>query len=79
MKKERKVIEVLDGRCAGIDVHKKNMVVCLITLDFRDVRTFGTMIADLEEMVVWPVANAIPMSPWKVPAYFGKCFSDPEK
>jgi transposase len=53
MKKERKVIEVVHERCAGIDVHKQSIVVCLITPELREVRTFGTMTNDLEKMVNW--------------------------
>jgi transposase len=52
-KKERKVIEVVYERCAGVDVHKKSIVVCVITPELRDVRTFGTMTDDLEEMANW--------------------------
>ena len=57
MKKGKNIIEVVHERCAGIDVHKKSIVVCLITTEHREVRTFGTMTDDLNEMVVWLVSN----------------------
>ena len=53
-------MDVLYERCAGIDVHKKMVVVCLITPDAtgaptKETRTYGTMTADLLEMVDWLV------------------------
>ena len=53
-------MDVLYERCASIDVHKKMVVVCLITPDAtgtptKETRTYGTMTADLLEMVDWLV------------------------
>ena len=46
-------MEVVHARCAGIDVHKRDVKVCLIWRDERgarqqEVRTFGTMTPDLQ-------------------------------
>ena len=51
-------MEVLYARCAGLDVHKKTVVACLLTPGPRGqatktVRTFGTMTADLLAMAEW--------------------------
>jgi transposase len=39
--------------CCGLDVHKKTVVACLVGREQTEVRTFGTMTADLLEMVAW--------------------------
>ena len=43
--------------CAGLDVHKKSVVVCCITPDAEgwreEIRTFGTMTADLLALADW--------------------------
>lgn len=51
-------MEVLYARCAGLDVHKKTVVACLLTPGTRGratktVRTFGTMTADLLTLAEW--------------------------
>ncbi len=53
-------MDVLYERCAGIGVHKKNVVVCLITpgaggVPMKETRTYGTMTADLLELLDWLV------------------------
>ena len=45
-------------RCAGLDVHKRNVVVCVITPDQQGQRhkqqeTFSTMMPDLARMRQW--------------------------
>ena len=45
-------MDTLCPRCAGIDVHKGNVVVCIRCCDrpgkaFEEVRTFSTMTSDL--------------------------------
>ena len=45
--------EVYYGRCAGIDVHKKRLVVCLRIGRKSEVRTFGTLTHEIREMVAW--------------------------
>jgi transposase len=57
-------MRVVHERCAGIDVHKKSITVCRIvpneTGDWqREVRTFGTMTADLSETADWLAAVGV--------------------
>jgi hypothetical protein len=45
-------MEVLHARCAGLDVHKRSVVACVLLTQAegsvrREVRTLGTMTADL--------------------------------
>ena len=49
-------MDVLLERCAGMDVHKESIVVCVLTTDVtgeihREVRTFGTMTKHLFELL----------------------------
>ena len=51
-------MEVLYARCAGLDVHKKTVVACLLTPGPRGqatttVQTFGTMTADILALAAW--------------------------
>lgn len=46
-------MDVVNERCCGIDVHKKNVVVCVLTPGHKGIRTFATMTEDLLEMVAW--------------------------
>lgn len=51
-------MEVVYSRCAGLDVHKKTVVACVITPSEssgwqRAVRTFGTMTVDLLALSDW--------------------------
>jgi transposase len=54
-------MDVVHARCAGLDVHKKIVVACRITpgadgTPRKEVRTFGTMTADLLELADWLAA-----------------------
>src|SRR5215475_14701997 len=40
-------MQVMDERCAGLDVHKKTVVACVVTPEGQEIRTFGTMTAEL--------------------------------
>jgi transposase len=51
-------MEVLHARCAGLDVHKKTVVACVLRSTGAgpappEVATFGTMTADLEALATW--------------------------
>lgn len=46
-------LRVVHERAAGADVHKNDIVVCVITPEGREIRTFGTMTEDLLELVEW--------------------------
>jgi transposase len=56
--REEQIMEVIHKRCAGIDVHKKSLTVCVrrVGQDGRleqSVRTFGTMTCQLLELADW--------------------------
>ncbi len=51
-------MEVVHPRCCGLDVHKQSVVACLLVRDERgrrqkELRTFGTMTADLLRLGDW--------------------------
>lgn len=50
-------MEVVHARCAGLDVHKKSVVACVLVSTERGVqketRSFGTMTEDLELLSAW--------------------------
>ena len=46
-------MDIVNDRCAGLDVHKKTVVACVITPQVKKTRTFGTMTNDLLEMCDW--------------------------
>ncbi len=46
-------MEVTYPRCAGLDVHKKTVVACVMTPETRVTKTFGTMTADLLQLGDW--------------------------
>src|ERR687887_2551379 len=49
-------MQVMDERCAGLDVHKKTVVACVLTPDGQETRTFGTMTVDLLALSDWLLA-----------------------
>lgn len=54
-------MQVVYGRCAGLDVHKRTVVACVMTSTAtgtatHDVKTFGTMTRDLEALSAWLAA-----------------------
>jgi transposase len=51
-------MQVVHGRCCRLDIHKKSVVACLLLtneqgLVQREIRTFGTMTADLLALADW--------------------------
>lgn len=57
-------MDVLYTRCAGIDVHKKSVVVCVRCGDRpgkarQEVRTFGTMTEQLLALADWLTSNGV--------------------
>ncbi len=48
-------------RCAGIDVHKKLLVVCLRIGRRTESREFGTTTAEIREIVAWLTSNGCQM------------------
>ena len=48
-------MDVVHDSCAGLDVHKQTVVACVLRstpggIPDRQVRTFGTMTAELEQL-----------------------------
>lgn len=57
-------MEVVHARCAGLDVHKKSVVACVLAgapgeAAVPEVRTFGTMTDDLEALAAWLAERAV--------------------
>jgi transposase len=57
-------MEVVYERCCGLDVHKQSVVACRVApgpdgAPRKQVRTFGTMTADLLELSDWLAAVAV--------------------
>jgi transposase len=56
-------MEVVYKRCAGLDVHKETVVVCIAIREGgklqKDIRTFKTMTSDLLSLHDWLLANGI--------------------
>lgn len=46
-------------RAAGLDVHKKSVVACVLTPEGRQTRSFGTMTADLLALADWLVGQRV--------------------
>ncbi len=46
-------MDVSFPRCAGLDVHKRTVVACVMTPEEQETRTFGTMTGALLELVDW--------------------------
>ena len=51
-------MDVMYTQCCGLDVHKKTVTACLITSTagaepMKEIRTFGTMTADLLALADW--------------------------
>jgi transposase len=49
-------MQVIYERCAGLDVHKKTVVACVLTPAGQETRTFGTMTIDLLALSDWLLA-----------------------
>ena len=57
-------MEIVHDRCAGLDVHKKTVVACIRRIGpdgsvTSEVRTFGTMTADLLALADWLDAHGV--------------------
>ena len=46
-------MEIVYTCCCGMDVHKRTVVACLLGPAGKEVKTFGTMTADLLAMNAW--------------------------
>jgi transposase len=54
-------MQVVYHRCCGLDIHKKLIVACLLSMSaqgvHKEMRTFGTTLAELYRLRDWLVAN----------------------
>ena len=50
-------MDVVYSHVCGLDVHKKNVVACIITPETKETRTFSTMTDDLLLLVDWIKSN----------------------
>ena len=69
-------MEVLYARCAGVDVHKKTVVVCRIIpgpdgKPIKEIRTFTTMTRDLLALSDWLAEGGSLTWRWRAPASIG--------
>jgi len=56
-RKEFCCMDVVYTHVCGLDVHKKNVVACMITPETKEIRTFSTMTDDLILLVDWIKSN----------------------
>jgi len=54
--------DVYYGRCAGIDVHKRFLVVCLRIGRKTELRNYGTLTHEIREMIAWLKENGCQMA-----------------
>lgn len=52
-------MDIIHTHVCGLDVHKKNVVACIITPDHQEIRTFSTMTEDLLMLVDWIKAHGV--------------------
>lgn len=56
-------MEVINGRCSGLDVHKDTVVACVLIQEGnkpqKEIRTFGTMTRDLLMLHDWLIAHGV--------------------
>ena len=69
-------MEMLYERCCGLDVHKRTVVACLLTpgadgQPSKEIRTFGTMTADLLALSDWLAAAGCTHVAMEAPASTG--------
>jgi hypothetical protein len=58
------MVEVVYERCCGLDVHKQTVVACAVVAGTgqqprKEIRTFGTMTADLLELGDWLAGQGV--------------------
>ncbi|MCE3198836.1 IS110 family transposase [Paenibacillus sonchi] len=46
-------MDVVYSHCCGLDVHKKNVVACVLTPEGKEIRTFATLTDDLLQLIDW--------------------------
>ena len=74
-------MQVVHERCAGLDGHKKNVYGCVITLEGnakkkKEVRSFGTMTADLLRLAEWLREHRVTHVAREATGVFWRCSKD---
>lgn len=46
-------MQAIHACCCGLDVHKNNVVACLLDGERKEIRKFSTMTGDLRRMAEW--------------------------
>src|SRR5436309_9685827 len=54
-------MRVVHERCAGLDVHKSSVVACAMLPEGMQLRTFGTMTWQLEQLADWLRSLEVPV------------------
>ncbi len=54
-------MRVVHERCAGLDVHKSSVVACALLPEGKQLRTFGTMTWQLEQLADWLRSLEVPV------------------
>ncbi len=52
-------MEIIYGRCCRLDIQKNLIVACIICGKKKELRRFGTMTDDIQEMISWLKENEI--------------------
>jgi len=52
-------MQAVHERCAGLDIHKKTVVACVLTGSGKQIRTYGTMTRQLEALADWLAAEQV--------------------
>jgi len=52
-------MEVVYGRCCGLDVHKRSITACALTPEGKEIASFGTMTRELLALADWLAERGI--------------------
>jgi transposase len=52
-------MKVVFERCAGLDVHKKSVVACVLTPEGKEVKSFGALTAELHKLADWLESHGV--------------------
>jgi len=55
----RLVMDIVYTRCAGLDVHKKTVVACVLTPEGKEVKSFATLTAELRRLADWLQSHGV--------------------
>ena len=52
-------MQILFERCAGLDVHKRSVVACVLTPEGKELKSFQTLSADLHKLADWLQSHGV--------------------